>query len=99
MLYAFLAELYIFTFTFAFGSVSASVLVGHLEGDSGAEAPRDVQKDLMIRKRLEGMCASGLISEMDGAYSATRKGRFAATIGRMLKGYFGHKHSGARAAL
>jgi hypothetical protein len=98
-LYAFLAELYIFSFTFAFGSVSASVLVGHLEGESGAEVAREVPKDLMIRRRLEGMRASGLLSEKDGAYQATGKGRFAATLGRMLKGYFGHRNSGHRASL
>jgi hypothetical protein len=96
-LYAFLAELYIFSFTFAFGSVSASVLVAHLDGEPGVEAALEVPKDLMIRRRLEGMCASGLISEKDGDYQATGKGRFAATVGRILKGYFGHGQSGHRA--
>jgi hypothetical protein len=97
-LYAFLAELYIFSFTFAFGSVSASVLVGHLEGEGGGDVALEVPKDLMIRRRLEGMCASGLIFEKAGAYQATGKGKFAAAVGRMLKGYFGHRHSGHRAA-
>jgi len=89
-LYAFLSELYIFAFTFAFGSVSAAALVSHLERPGADGVYPGPPPEFMIRRRLEGMCASGLLLERDGAYRATRKGRFAALAGRDLREFFRH---------
>jgi hypothetical protein len=93
-LYAFLSELYIFAFTFAFGSVSAAALVSHLDKDGAGEGGSEPPPELMIRRRLEGMCASGLLLEREGGYCATGKGRFAALAGGALRGFFRHEGGG-----
>jgi hypothetical protein len=95
-LYAFLTELYLFAFTFAFGSVSAAALVSHLGPSWAAEGGAGAQPEFMIRRRLEGMCASGLLVERGGVYCATGKGRSAALAGRALRAFF--RHEGGRPA-
>jgi|HubBroStandDraft_1064217.scaffolds.fasta_scaffold97150_2 hypothetical protein len=92
-LYAFLCELYIFAFTFAFGSVSAEVLLAHLDGGLTARDGSAASQDVMIRRRLSGMCASGLLLERSGAYEITGKGRLAARADRVLGGFFRHERA------
>lgn len=90
-LYAFLSELYLFCLTFVFGSISAAVLVSHLDRDGASEGDSDAPPELMIGRRLAGMCRSGLISENGGRFQATGKGRFAARAGRALRAFFRHQ--------
>jgi len=98
-LYAFLIELYLFAVTFVFGSISAAVLVSHLERAGAAEGGPDVSPELMINRRLAGMCLSGLLSEHGGRYQATAKGRFCARAGRALRAFFRHEGDPARAGV
>lgn len=89
-LYAFLCELYIFAFTFVFGSVSASVLLSYLEGTSDASDEISVPPEVMVSRRLEGLHSSGLIREQSGFYQATLKGRLISAVGQHAGRFFMH---------
>ena len=90
LVFAFASELYIFAFTFVFGSVSASVLLAHLRPGRRPADPPAVGPDIMLRRRLEGMCASGLVRQENGIYEVTQVGRCLASAGRALAGFFRH---------
>jgi hypothetical protein len=90
-LYAFLSELYVFTFTFVFGSVSASVLLSHLGDAAPAAGEAPAPADVMIQRRLAGLCGAGLLSERHGSYEITAKGRLVAFLDRSLGAFFGHE--------
>lgn len=90
-LYAFLCELYIFLFSFAYSSVSANLLV-RLQGRSLEREVIDdlYDSDVMVTRRVEGLVRVGLLDHKKGIIIPTENGRMVAGIFNAFRRFFGH---------
>lgn len=94
--YCFLTELYLFAFTFVFGSVSAWLLVAVQKGTFNGQLDSNRNPEIMLHRRIEGLRFSGLIVVKNDSLSLTAKGRAAAFASNALRSFFTHQSSAGR---
>ena len=92
LLYAFLCELHIFTFTFAYSSISANLLVRlrHRPMDRN-EVDSLYANDKMIQERIDGLRQNGFVEFSGGNVQGTAKGKRLAAIFNAARRFFGHQ--------
>ncbi len=92
LLYAFLCELYIFSFTLVLSSVSVILLVMLCEGPvESAALARVYDPDEMVRLRLDRLVKNGFIARQDRRLSVTEKGMQYHRAFTSLRAFFGHQ--------
>ena len=92
LLYALLCELYIFCFTLVLSSVSATMLIMLRQGPVQASALASVyDPQEMVKLRLDRLLKIGLIEQVSGRFSMTRKGERLHRIFGGLRKFFGHE--------
>jgi hypothetical protein len=92
LLYAFLCELFIFSFTFIYSSVSANLLMrlGHRPmGRAEIDSLYD-DRD-MTRQRIDGLIHSALVEEAEMTLRITAKGKVLARVFDNARRLFAHE--------
>lgn len=89
LVYAFLSELYIFSFTFVKSSVSTALVMSLVKSplaESGIDAALGSQN--MVEGRLEAMVKTGFLMRCGSGYTVTRQGKFLAQCFSLMKRIF-----------
>lgn len=93
LVYAFLCELYLFSFTLASGSVSASLLLLLATmGEASVDEIEDRYSSArMVANRLTKLQKSGFVERTEsGSYGLTSRGDAAVRLCARLRRFFGH---------
>jgi|SRR5579859_2892581 len=91
LLYAMLCELYMFCFTLAISSVSATMLIMLRQGPVQASALASVYEPReMVKLRLDRLLKTGFIERSSGRFFMSRKGERLHRIFSDLRKFFGH---------
>ena len=89
LLYAFLCELYIFSFTFVISSISVALLLqAKLGAGGGVKSPEDGSE--MTARRVEGLIKTGLVARGPQGLRLTAKGAFLNRCNNFFRRLFGH---------
>lgn len=88
-LYAFLCELYIFSFTFVISSLSVAILLA-LARNHGIERMREASGDEMTQRRIQRLTLTGLITNHHGMLRPSSKGRLVSSLLRVCRRIFKH---------
>ena len=94
LLYALMCELYIFLFTLALSSVSATMLIMLRRGPVQASALASVYEPReMVTLRLDRLLKNGIVERVSGRLSVTEKGELLHRIFSGLRRFFRHESS------
>jgi hypothetical protein len=91
LLYGFLCELYIFSFTLALGSISANILMLLDNGETSlAGIASKYSGASMTSLRLDRLCRSGYLRTSDESWMLTTRGRTIANRFARFRQFLGH---------
>jgi hypothetical protein len=92
LIYAFLCELHIFIFTFAYSSISANLLVQLRRQAMDIDQIDNLYADdAMVRERIDVLQQNGFIDSSGDHIATTAKGRRFTAIFNAARQFFGHQ--------
>lgn len=92
LLYAFLCELYIFLFSFAYSSISANLLVRLQDHPLERDAiDRLYDSNAMVARRVRDLIEVDFLTSENGSIVATPKGKMVAAVFVAVRRFFGHR--------